>query len=304
MSRVLALAVLAMMTFAPQTFAQGREALGNGRLVTNDLYGDTADRWQSGSVAGSHVVGHGWTGFLPDRPFDIIEYRINAQVATPAKLGTPAAGDRPFAGVLSLGAHSHFARAGFEFAVGADLAFTGPQTGLSALHVALHDLLGTKGASKSVTDNQIGNGIHPTFVGEAGRSFNFGNATSVRPFVETRWGLETLVRAGADLTIGNVGQGELLVRDPVTGQRYRVVKQLMPGFSYVLGGDIAYVDSSALLPTDRGYDLTDTRSRVRAGVHWQGDRNAAFYGVTYLSEEYTAQPKGQVVGSVRLDFKF
>lgn len=304
MLRVIAMAALAVLATVPQTFAQGREALGNGRLVNNDLYGDGSDRWQTGSVSGSHVVGYGWTGFLPDRPFDLIEYRINAQVAAPADLRKPAAGDRPFAGMLSLGAHTHFARGAMEYSAGLDLAFTGPQTGLSAFQVGLHDLMGVTAASKSVTDNQIDNGIHPTFVGEAARSFSFGNAAVVRPFVETRWGLESMIRAGADLSIGTVGQGELLVRDPVTGQRYRVVKQLAPGFSYILGGDVAWVDSSALLPADRGYQLTDTRNRLRAGMHWQGERNSAFYGVTYLSEEFKAQPEGQFVGSVRLDIKF
>ena len=78
----------------------------------------------------------------------------------------------------------------------------------------------------------------------------------------------------------------------------------MPGFSYVLGGDIAHVQDSAFLPEDRGYDLTATRSRLRTGVHWQGERNAAFYGLTWMSKEFKAQDGSQVVGSVRLDFKF
>ncbi|CUH79451.1 lipid A-modifier LpxR family protein [Tropicibacter naphthalenivorans] len=303
MIRVIAMAALAMIAPMSDAAAQGREVLGNGRIVNNDLYGDASDRWQTGSVAGSHVVGYGWTGMLPDRPFDILEYRIGGQVVTPANLRTPDPTDRPYAGVWTLGAHTHFQRGMVEMAMGADLAIVGQQTGLSDLQTALHDGLGVTAASKQVTDNQVGDGFYPTLVTEAATTIPLGGQAVVRPFVEGRWGLETLARVGADVTIGGVGQGELLVRDAITGQRYRTVTQPIQGFSYVLGGDFAYVDSSELLPANK-VTATDTRTRLRAGVHWQGERNTVFYGVTYLSKEFEAQPKGQVVGSVRMKLDF
>lgn len=303
MIRFTVMAFLAMFGVVHPAAAQGRDVLGHGRLVTNDLIGDTRDRWQTGSLASSRVVGHGWNGFLPDRPFDLLEYRLGGQVVTPADLRNPDKDDRPFAGVWSLGLHTHFAKGAMEFAVGGDLVVTGPQTGLDDLHTAIHDAIGIKPASPSVLDDQIENGFHPTFVGEAGHQVALGTAI-LRPFTELRWGAETLARIGADFTLGPVGQGELLVRDPITGQRYRTIYEHNPGASFVMGGDFAWVDSSVLLPEDRGYTAESTRTRLRAGVHWQGDQNSTFYGVTWLSEEFEGQPEGQWVGSLRLKVKF
>jgi hypothetical protein len=290
--------------WAPAAQGQSREFLGHGRLISNDLFGDTADRWNSGSAAASRVRGPAWSGMLPDRPFSLLEYRIGARVAAPANLRDPAPGDRPFAAALALGLHTHFARGETEIALGTDLAFTGPQTGLDRLQTALHDAFGYVTASDAVLDDQVGNAVHPSMVMEAGRSFGLGDRTVLRPYTELRWGLETLARLGADVTIGPVGQGELLVRDPVTGQRYRTVHRRVEGLSLVFGGDLAAVSDSALLPADKGVRPTDTRTRLRAGVHWQGARNAAFYGLTWMSEEFTAQPKGQLIGSMRLQLRF
>ncbi len=304
MLRVSVMAVVAMLSVTPPALAQGREVLGHGRLSTNDLLGDFGDRWQTGSVISSRVVARGWTGILPSKPFDLLEYRLGGQVMSPEFLRVPAPGDRPFAGALSLGLHTHFLRGRTEFALGADVVATGAQTGLGDLQTAIHDGLGVIPASKAVLSNQVENGVHPTLVTEAGRTFSLGGQAVVRPFAEARWGVETLARIGADVTIGAVGQGELLVRDPVTGQRYRSVTNPLAGFSYVFGADVAHVDSSVFLPSSKGVVMTETRNRVRAGLHWQNDDKAAFYGVTWLSEEFEAQDSGQVVGSVRLNLSF
>ncbi|MDJ0820378.1 MAG: DUF2219 family protein [Paracoccaceae bacterium] len=304
MIRFLCAALVAAFALGTPALSQERETLGYGRLVNNDSFGDVRDRWQTGSVSSSRVRGYGWDGMLPERAFSLIEYRVGSQLVAPDNLRQPAAGDRPYGGAISLGVHTHFARGMTEFAAGLDLVFTGPQTGLGEFQTAVHDAFGMKPPARAVLANQIGNAVHPTFVGEAGSSLTLGGRTVLRPFAELRWGVETLARVGADLTIGSVGQGELLIRDAVTGQRYRAVHERVPGFSYVVGGDIAYVDESAFLPADRGFALTDSRSRLRAGVHWQGEKNAAFYGVTYLSEEFQAQPEGQVVGSFRLQLRF
>lgn len=283
----------------------GLEILGHGRLSSNDLLGDGKDRWQTGSVSTSRVVGRsGWTGVLPEKPFDIIEYRLAAQVMAPQDMRNPEQGDRPWGGAVTFGVHTHFMRGPVELSMGGDLVITGPQTGLGSLQTAIHDVLGQDPASISVLSDQIENDFHPTLVLEAANSISVGGQAVLRPFAEARAGVETMVRVGADLTIGTVGRGELLIRDAVTGQRYRSISAPLTGFSYVVGGDMAYVDSSAYLPEDRGYELSGSRNRMRAGVHWQGERSAAFYGLTYLSKEFEAQDTGQTVGSVRLDFKF
>ncbi|MDU8912395.1 lipid A-modifier LpxR family protein [Aestuariicoccus sp. MJ-SS9] len=296
-------ALAACLVLTSPLAAEDRLPLGYGRLSTNDLFAEGRDRWQTGSVASSRVRGPDWTGHAPDAPGALLEYRLGFHVMSPSNLRNPAPGDRPLATAISLGLHTHFTRGAAEIALGGDLVVTGPQTGLDDFQTALHDAIGIAPPSPGVKDRQIGNGVHPSFVGEIGQDIAWGGAR-LRPFAEARWGAETLVRLGADLTLGVVGQGELLVRDPVTGQRYRAVQTDAPGSSFVLGGDIAYVDSSIFLPESRGYALTDSRQRLRAGVHWQGERHSAFYGLTWLGEEFDGQPNGQVVGSLRLKLAF
>ena len=126
----------------------------------------------------------------------------------------------------------------------------------------------------------------------------------MRPFVEIQAGAETLARIGGDLQFGRLGLDELMLRDTTTGQRYRVNRGAGTGLAFVLGADIARVEHSIYLPSSDGFVLTNSRKRVRAGVHWQGEKSSVFYGLTWLGEEFKAQPEAQVVGSVRLNIKF
>ena len=190
-------------------------------------------------------------------------------------------------------------------AIGADLVLTGSGTGLGSLQRELHDLLDVNAPSDATLDSQIGGGFRPTLVAEMAREIALSENVSLRPFIERRAGAETLVRAGIDLTFGRIGQGELLVRENATGHRYRVIQNGdHGGFTFVVGADLTQTVESIYLPEDRGYDLTAIRERLRAGVHWQGDRASAFYGLAYLGEEFKARNEGQLVGSVRINFKF
>jgi hypothetical protein len=296
--------ILVLMLVASPLSAGEMQRLGYGRLVTNDFLGDGQDRWQTGSVASSRVWGRGWSGRLPSAWGEVLEMRISGGIAAPENLSVPAASDRPFAGYLGLGLHTHYTAAGTEFAVGADLFATGPSTGLDRLQGALHDGLGIAGPSDPVIAGQVGDGLHPSVVVEVGRSIPLGGSAVLRPFVEGRAGFETLIRVGADLTVGSIGDGALMVRDMVTGQRYRTIRGGGQGLSYILGFDVARLGSSVLLPESRGYVLTDTRNRARAGVHWQRGDTALFYGLTWLGPEFEGQGGSQVVGSVRLDIRF
>lgn len=304
MIRFLSIAALGLSVLATQATAGERERLGYGRLIQNDFLGDGQDRWRTGSVASSRVWGRDWDGALPEEFGNVVEFRLNAEIMAPDNLVAPAAGDRPYAGSLSFGLHTHLQRRSIEMAMGVDLVATGPMTGLGDFQTALHDVLGVDRASDATLSGQIEDGIHPTAVMEFGRTFSFGESTELRPFVEARAGAETMLRAGADLSIGRVGTGELLVRDPVSGQRYRTIQNAQSGMSFVLGGDIAKVDDSVFLPSADGYVLSDSRKRLRAGLHWQGESSSAFYGVTWLSEEFSGQGEGQMVGSLRLNLNF
>jgi len=64
------------------------------------------------------------------------------------------------------------------------------------------------------------------------------------------------------------------------------------------------VFDSALLPENGLASRSEDRWGLRAGVHWQGQKASAFYGVTYLSPEFDQQPAGQLVGSLNLNLKF
>lgn len=291
--------------FFPEDAGKKRMRIGYGRLITNDYLGDNEDRWRTGGVQTSRFWGPQWDGALPDTAGALLELRVGAEIIAPANLLTPAAGDRPYAGALSAGLHTHFQWQRMEVALGADAVFVGPGTGLNEFHGALHDLLGISQPSAATAAGQIGNVIRPTAVIEVGKTADLTENLSLRPFIEARAGDETLLRAGFDLTFGQMGRGELLARDKVTGQRYRAVRNDWSGYSFVLGADVAYVSDSIYLPGARGYVLTDTRERVRAGVHWQGESGqAVFYGLTWLGKEFEGQTENQVVGSVRFNLKF
>lgn len=290
---------------APPVFHRSRSLLGHGALLSEDLLGDRKDRWRTGSAVVSYVWGPQWTGALPTRLGDLVELRLGVQAVSPADLENPAPGDRPYAGSLSIGLHTHADVRGYQLSLGADLVAIGPDTGVDSLQSGLHDILGSTDPENAIK-RQLGNRLNPTFIGEIAREYRVGSSARLRPFAEARAGDETLLRVGADLTIGTAGLGELLVRDSVSGHRYRAIRSPVApiGVSFVVGGDIAYVDNSIYLPESRGVFPEPYRGRLRAGVHVQQNSWAGFYGLTYLSREFTAQPEGQVIGTVQLRIRF
>lgn len=298
------IAAVALATLAPAApaTAQGREGLGWGRFFTNDFLGDGQDRWRTSSYGISRLRGPAWTGRLPDRPGAILEYRLRADIIAPENLTAPAPGDRRYVGLVSAGVHSHFALQGAEAAMGLDMVITGEQTGLSALQRDLHELFDMPPPNAAA--NQLPDRVYPTLVAELGKPYRFGRRLTLRPYAEAQAGAETFARLGGDLTFGGYGTGGLMLRDAVTGQRFLgVADDRSPGLSLTLGGDVAHVFDSEYLPAD-GPAAEETRSRLRAGVHWQGRKSSAFYGLTWLGEEFTGQRSGQVVGSVRLNLRF
>lgn len=298
---------LALTGLAPASVQaeSGRQYLGHGRLITNDVIGDGFDRWRTGSVALSYLWGPEWQGKRPDTLGQMLELRFNAEVMGPENLVAPTAGDRPYTQALTMGVHSHFMAGAAEVALGADVTVTGPQLGFDDVQEALHDVMGGRDPSPATKAGQIGNDVHAAAVMEMGRTYQVGPGTGLRPFVEARLGGESMVRAGADVMFAGLGQGGLMLREPVTGHLYKAVDDQTNGLTFVLGGDVAYVADSIFLPSSRGYRLTDTRNRLRAGVHWESAKGSKlFYGVTWLDKEFKAQRAAQVVGSVRLDLKF
>lgn len=295
--------LLILAAMLPQTaVAERREVLGRARLFTNDLIGDGRDRWRSGAYSVSTVRGQEWTGQLPLRMGQVVEYRFRGETIAPANLNAPVAGDRLYAGVLSVGAHTYFGWNGYEVTAGADIMVMGEQSGVRQFQEAVHDMFSLR--SSNVENFQVDNGVYLHGTLEIGREFDIGPAR-MRPFVELQAGVETLARAGFDLTFGDYGAGGLRLRDSTTGQRISAVDGgIDSGFSLLLGGDVAYVDSSRYLPTDQGYEVEDVRYRLRAGVNYAFGSSNVFYGLTHLSEEFVGQPSGQTIGSVSFAFEF
>ncbi len=297
-------ALVALLSTPLAGHAEGRGTLGIGRFFNNDAIGDSRDRWRSGSYAVSLLRGPGWSYDLPHRFGEILEFRLRSEIIAPASLSNPGPGDRRYVGALSLGMHTHFALGTAETRLGLDLVATGPQTGIGRLQRAAHRIFGLQ-SPDPVLANQIGNAVHPTVSAEIGQSFDLGERATLRPFLEAQAGVETYLRAGADVTFGGFGQGALMLRDQVTGQRFAGIGgDDSRGISFVLGGDIAHVQDSAYLPSGGAAVLEPRRSRLRAGLHWRGEKSEVFYGLTRLGREFKGQPAAQTVGSLRLRLRF
>lgn len=300
--------VVAVPAVADTVIPNQRLWIGTGRIFNNDQFGDTHDRWRSGSYGLSFIRGPKWQDKLPSQAGEIVEYRLRSEIIAPADLTNPVlGGDRRYVGALSFGMFTHFERGGDEISAGIDLVVTGPQTGVGLFQTQVHQLTGYP--IPAVLDSQIPNGIHPTVNVEIARNIEIRNNAGVqirfRPFVEVQAGVETFLRVGGDFTFGELGRGDLMVRDVVTGQRVVAVRgSRAPSHSIVLGGDVAFVANSVYLPAASGYTLVNPRIRLRAGRVIDAENYQVFYGLTWLGKEFAAQTSGQVVGSVSVKIVF
>ncbi|SMY05976.1 lipid A-modifier LpxR family protein [Flavimaricola marinus] len=302
MYRFAVLAVLAITSLSGPATAQDREILGFGRLFTNDFFGDREDRWRSGGYQFSILHGPEWTGVLPTRPGEILEYRLRTEIITPSK-GTGPIGDRPYVGALSAGVHSPFALGPLDASIGIDLTAIGPQTGISDFQDAFHDVFSLP--APLGTSAQLENAFLASATAEMSWPVRVSEQVTLRPFVEAQAGVEDILRVGGDIIVGTVAHDDLLLRDATTGQLIRGIEAPIRGVSVLFGGDWASVGNSEYLPEDQGFTPEDERFRMRAGLHWQlFEEVSFFYGVTYLSEEFVGQSEGQVVGGLKLNFNF
>lgn len=301
MRKALLALVLFLVSLPPAVGAQDRGTLGFGRLFSNDALADGEDRWRTGSYVISMVRGPAWTGSLPPQAGAVLEYRFRGEIIAPENLSAPDPDDRRYAGILSIGAHTHFAPGGYEVRLGADLVGVGPDTGVGDFQRNVRDFLGFR---KPDLSDQIGNDLYLTVSGEVGREVTLGDSR-LRPFVEAQAGVESFIRGGFDMTFGSFGEGGLMLRDVTTGQRYAGIRDPGPaGVSFLIGADIAHVFDSAYLPDGGEAVLSETRGRVRGGINWRGQGAEVFYGVTWLSEEFESQSEGQFVGSIRVNLQF
>lgn len=290
------------VALAQENVAQDRVTLGWGRMLTNDALGDGHDRWRTGSYTISHIRGRDWAGRLPDQPAALLEYRLRAETIAPEDLTGVNPKDRRYAGAVSLGLYTHFERAGFETTSGVEIVAVGPQTGLGQLQKQVHSWLDLP--EPTVLDRQIGNDVYIAVDTEIAHTWALSDTLHLRPFAEARVGDEDFLRLGGDLMVGSFAASALMVRESVTGQRYRaVVGDRGAGLSFVMGGDVARIFDSVYLPQG-GIDAEASRERLRSGLYWQGARSDFFSGVTWLSPEFEGQAEGQILGSISLHLKF
>lgn len=296
MFRSLCLACL--LSGAPLAAEEWR-TLGARSVITNDWIGDGLDRGRSAAYQLSYVTGPElWTEALPARPWNLLEWRLRAEIREPGEGGAWL----PYAASVSAAVTGHFAAGPFEISLGVEGTAMGPQTGLSDLHENWHDRFSLP-APQGV-DDQISDAVYFGLLGEVVWPVTLGRA-EIRPFVAARSGVETWGRVGADVLFGSLSRS-MLLRDEVTGQIVPGITGAGAGPSLVLGADWTWFEDSAYLPADRVTAL-DERWRARAGLHWQmapGWRSM-FYGVTWVSPEFEEQDEGgQLLGSVSFDIRF
>lgn len=296
------LAVAASLIFAAVAANADSGTLSTGRLFSNDFLGDGKDRWRTGSYVVSKVTGGRASQDAPSYSEKFLEWRFRSEIISPANTASPAPGDRRYVGSLSIGLHKHFRRGGWETSLGFDLVATGPSTRVSDFHQIVHDQIDQP--VDAAVANQIEDRLHPTVLVELARVMPLSNNIALRPFMEAQAGVETLARAGLDITIGDQCQKVLRIRDVATGHRYRATPCVGMGRALLIGVDTARVFDSRYLPSKQGYELTDRRNRLRFGIELYGKRGYVFYGLTYLGREFVAQNEGQLVGSLNVGFNF
>ena len=274
------------------------EPVGTARLLTNDALGDRHDRWHSNSYQAGLLLKPG-----PGQgPLDLVELRFATEVMTPASLADPAPDDRPLAGMVSLGLHGYAIGPRDSLHFGIDLVGVGPSTGYYDLLRWAHPPGEEPG--RALRDGQIGDALHPTLMLSGSRGYGIAPEARLFLFGQAQAGVESLLRLGGDIVIGPAGRDALPIRDSTTGQLLPATHLRAEGLAVIFGLDVAHVVQSHYLPEHRGYDLTDTRLRVRAGGLWRLGRGQLFYGLTWMGREFEDQPEGQLVGSLHANWRF
>jgi hypothetical protein len=306
------IAILALMGVFQVTsaFADGSvfptfgNFVGVSRLFNNDFIGDGNDRWRTGSYEVSMTFGKDvQERGMPNAPFELMQYRLRAEILAPEDLSRKKAfPDRPYAGVLGLGAFTHYQQGAYNISFGGELAMTGPGTGLGRFQTWAHDRLGVQ--APQMLGRQLPNKVHPTIQGEISRDVALGQSL-IRPFAEAQAGLETYARVGVDTVFGKNVSKNFFLRDPVTGHLMTNVRHSDDAsFGFFMGGDVAFVQSSQLLPQHRGYTVQAMRPRARTGFVYEGENASLFYGLTWLGKEFKGQKTGQVTGSLNVKVNF
>ena len=199
-------------------------------------------------LAMAMIVGAPVIDGLPTSPFELMQYRLRSEIIAPDDLAVANPfPDRPNAGVIGLGAFTHYERGADNISYGGVLVFVGPSTGLADFQDWAHDKIGIQGPTAAAT--QLGNKIYPTV-------------------------------QGAPIT------GHLLTNVRHSDDR---------SFGFMMGGDVAYVGDSKLLPESRGYEARKIRPRARAGFLYEGENAGVSLVLRGWAKNFKARPTAKLL---------
>ncbi len=125
----------------------------------------------------------------------------------------------------------------------------------------------------------------------------------MRFFGEAQAGVESFVRIGADVLIGQNYIGGFVLREPVAGHVLAISGQrpYKSAFAFGFGGDVSFIADSRIFGDVK---VLRARTRLRAGVYWQRRQYDLFLGAVHLGREFPAQKEGQLSGSVDMMWHF
>lgn len=294
----------AVVVLAAPVQADPRFVLAEVITHTNDFFVDGQDRWRTASLSASILRGPEFDGQAPSKFGALLEIRTRIEMITPADLSQPDPGeDRPYVGAISLGVFSHQRRHNLDITAGAELVIIGPSTGVSQIQSWLHARMDP--INPILLAGQLADAVHPTLSVEVAQNLQLTPLANLRPFAELQAGVETYARAGIDLTFSTKPPQDLRVREVVTGQRIPALHMWgTRSWGLGLGGDVTYVANSQYFSGSSGPQPMPVRTRLRAGAFYQGDKLDAFYGLSWLSPEFSDQSEGQSVAALSVSLRF
>lgn len=279
-------------------FAQQWQIEQRSTTFTNDSLGDVQDRWRT--FSGLHSVNLRGATQAEGQSFSL---SARLDMIAPSNLTRiTTRPDRRYAGLLEFSGAKNWVTPTRHVYLGGGVTAVGPATGVGDLHRIVHDIIGAP--SPGVLDDQLPNAVYP--LAQAGVAFRRAREDHALVFrLDAQAGVETSARVGFDVILGTQANRFHLLRDPVTGQVLTTGQRKAParGLSFLAGADWAYVADSKLFPAG-GVTAEKNRTRVRAGLAYQGKGSSMFYGLTWLSPEFREQTEGQVIGTIAYNWRF
>lgn len=313
----------------PDTFtwvSETEDVLAEG-MIWNDRFGDGGDRYKTGGMTQSWLLPE--SIFSDENWIDghaaAIELQGRGFIATPSNTTNPAPNDRPFAQYVGVGTYLRTfgepvsvdfnTTMSVEHRIGVEVGLQGDPLPLFELQEALHGTTTDMGRMGRTAANTLDTEVLVN--AEVKRTHRYHmdleeTEVEIAPYAQASLGMrENSVRVGADLITGSSLKARTWNHEPAIGALIAGGSAPREGVNWAtwIGADIGYVASDAFL--DGGFDRsgpstarTELTARVRAGVMMEVDNFAVTYSLSWLSQEFDAQPDGQLVGGFQVKYRF